>query len=166
MVAHGTVRTATEARLVELCGALPGFSTEPEDGTWWVTSPVNGQLKARRALVIGVADGTLDPDGIAGTLGPTSDAWTIACGLVMTDCADLSALEAKQAVENALNTVRDLLIGNGRLAKSGDAGPGCRDLAVRKFTGPFYGWEAGQAPLAWCDFDISAAADITRRPPT
>lgn len=158
MVASGTVRTATENLLIELIGALEGFTTAlpvAGDGRFMVSGPPNGKPRARRWVVIGAPTGPLDPDGMAASHDPSIDVWTISCGLALNDVADAQA--AKQAAEDALNAIADALAVNERV---GDA----RDVAITTIDGPRSVQVSGEPRFTWIDFDISAFADIFRNP--
>ena len=159
----GTVRTATTRRLVELIGDLDGFSTDPTDGLWWVTRPLNSPAKNRRIVVIGTGNTeSIDPDGIGSGHGPTRDVWLIPCVLGITDDPNLSLEAAEQACEDAFNAIADLLAADGRLNRPNDPGPpgvfGVRPTTFETFSV----WEAGKPPAAWALFDISASCQITR----
>lgn len=155
----GTVRTATTRRLVELIGDLDGFSTDPTDGLWWVTRPLNSPAKNRRIVVIGTGNTeSIDPDGIGSGHGPTRDVWLIPCVLGITDDPNLSLEAAEQACEDAFNAICDLLATNHRLAPNP---PGCLGLRPVSFdTGSI--WESGKPPAAWAEFELQAQAQIER----
>ena len=159
---RGTIRAATERRLVDKIGALPGFSTQPLDGSFWVTPPPNSTPKARRWVVIGTPDGTLRPEGNRAGQGPSVDEWLISCGIAVTDVLD--PLEAKQVAEDALNAIGDMLAADHRLTMTPAPVIGVRDVQIAEIEGPHFAWESGGPALAWIDFDIAAAADIHRNP--
>lgn len=160
MVATGTVRTAVENRLVEIFAALDGFSDQARPGAWFVTPPLNGKMTARRWIVIGVApDGDIEADSATadGGIAATVDVWTIRCGLACTDVAASQA--AKQACEDALNAMADLLAIDDRIGMNGP-----RNVEITRIRGPFSVLEQGQPRFTWIDFDITAQADIERNP--
>lgn len=162
MVATGTIRTATERRLVEVLGQLDGFNTRAVKGQWYVTpaDPALGsKVPNRRSVLIGTPDGVFDPEGIAAGHGPSTDSWGISCVIACTDVA--LPLDAKQACEDALNAIADELARNGRLGMAG----GPRDLTITTTVGPHFGWDSGRVPTAWIDFDIRCFADIERNRP-
>lgn len=157
MVATGIIRAETEARLVEQIGGLDGFSTDLIDDGWMVTPPVKGRPKNRRWVVIGAPEGVFDPEGMQSGKGPGVDAWGIACGIAAAGYTD--ALEGKQAVQDALNAIADLLAADGRLGMAN----GPRDLTVTTIDGPYHEWTEN-VPLAWLNFDVQCFADIRRNP--
>ncbi|HRW39293.1 MAG TPA: hypothetical protein P5254_16460 [Aquihabitans sp.] len=159
MANAGTIRTATEDRLVELIAALDDFSAVPTPGKWLVSPPPNTVPQARRWVVIGTPDGQIDPNGLERSHNPQIDVWSIACGLACTDIADPQ--EGKQACEDALNAIADLLASDHRLGL-GATGP--REVQVTSIDGPYSAQEQGKPRLSWLNFDISCTADIRRNP--
>lgn len=155
----GTLRTATNARLVELIGGLTGFSTTPATRTWWVTRPPNGQAKNRRFVVIGVGSGSVEIDGIGAGHDPSVDVWVTGCLIQVADLAD--RVVAEQACEDAYNAIADALAATkGRL----DMNPGPRGVAVTGDLELSSGQDAGSQVWAQATFTISATCDIERNP--
>lgn len=160
MVATGTIRTATERRLLEVFAELDGFSAKPSRNEFLVTTPpaAGKALPNRRCVYIGIPDGAIEPEGIESGRGPSTDAWVIPCSVFCTDVPD--PLDAKQTVETALNAMADELARDGRLAMT----DGPRDLSITQLDGPKFAWDQNRTPGAWIDFDITCFADIRRNP--
>lgn len=158
----GTIRTATERRLIEVWSALPGFADHhDDDDLWWVTGPIHGRPANRRLVEIGVADGPLDPDALAAGHGPTTDSWTISCAIACYAIAD--AMEAKETVEAGFNAVANAVAADHRLTPAGLPDIGVQQVRVVSAVGPYYLEPDGQ-PMAWMEFDVAAAAQIRRNP--
>lgn len=165
MTAHGYVRVETEERLIAKIGRLPGFSLDQDhDALWYVTSPLNSAPKCRRFVVVGSAEGLIEPEGMQAGHGPGLDQWTIACGIADTNLGDASSLAAKRGVQDALNAIADMLAADHRITLAGEPDLGVHDVAISRVEGPLWAWGNDQAPLAWADFDISASALIRRNP--
>lgn len=159
-LATGTIRTFTENRLIEIIADLDGFSDKVGDASTWVVQPTpTGKAKGRRWVVIGLYDGEFDREGMEAGTGPGADQWTIACGLACNDIPDPQT--AKQACEDALNAIADLLAADHRLGVA-DAGP--RDVGITRISGPHSDQVEGKPRFTWIDFTISATADIRRNP--
>lgn len=158
---RGTIRTATARHLVRLIAELDGFTTEPEEGSFWVTRPVGEEIQNRRFVIIGTGTGTLIPDGIAAQHGPAVDVWRIPCVISVTDDPDLDIEAVEQACEDAFNAIADLLARNNRLEPGG---PGCRDVRPTSLDIQS-GWTSGAPPWAQAGFELTASADIERNRP-
>lgn len=158
MSATSTVRTATELRLVDLLGGLTGWSTSPDDPTDWYVRPWGrGRPEARRSVTVGVPIGSSQPDAIAGQASSTTDAWTCTVWVICTDIDD--GPTAKQAVEDVVNEIADLLVTDPRL----DMNPGPRSAVIGTWEGPFFEVTDGLA-VCTAEVEITFTADIWRDP--
>jgi len=158
-LATGTIRTATENRLIEIIADLDGFTDKLAAGQWVVQGPPNGKPKGRRWVVIGLYDGEFEREGMERGTDPGADKWEINCGLSCNDVAD--AQQGKQVCEDALNAIADLLAADHRLGVA-DGGP--REVGITRISGPHSDQVEGYPRFCWIDFTISATADIRRTP--
>ena len=161
MTASGTVRTATERRLIDKIALLPGFDTSPSsNAVWWVTSPITGQAQNDRLVVIGTYVGEFIPEGMAAGANPQMDEWTIECGIGLLGFDD--TLEAKQEAEDAYNMIADMIAADARLSLAGEDDVGVQQVTTARMDGPTASFDDNGTPLVFIEFAVSAAAVIHR----
>lgn len=174
-----TCRTEAERRIVALAGDLAGWTADPvtaadDESLWLVTPPVHGGVQLGRVVVVGIApedeNGGIEPTAIAKT-SEAEDQWQIEGAIFLSGASSIFGSSgdsddpaqapwiAKQAVEDALNDLRDVIAGNQRLQR--DDWPFIGAVAtLSAWVGPWFSQSDDGEPLGTARFTITCTAQL------